>query len=402
MFMFEKALTGSRNYWAFLGTLLAAILVGFLAFLREEEIGLAVTALSRDVPWGLYIAQFVFCIGLGASAAVVVVPYYLHDSKTFGKITILGELLGMCSVIMAMLFIFVSMGQPQRVLNVLLYPHPNSLIFWDLLVLSGYVLLNAIITVNVLQAERQGSAPPRWIKLMILVSIPWAIGIHTVTAFLLSGLVARSFWMTPLMAPRFLASAFASGPALLILILLILRRLKIFDAGADALRKLATIVTYCMLMNLFFVAVEAFTVFYSGVQEPIEHYQYLFLGLDGHAPLAAPMWISLALSVVGALLLLVPKSSAKSGLLSVACVFIFASLWLEKGLGLITGGFTPSPMETVTPYVPNLAEWEVVVGIWALGALMITMFYRIVFSVRQETCGIDAVEAVTRVGSSAG
>jgi Ni/Fe-hydrogenase subunit HybB-like protein len=391
MFMFEKALTGSRKYWAFLACLAAVILAGLLAFLREEEVGLAVTALSRDVPWGLYIAQFVFCIGLGASAAVVVVPYYIHDSKAFGKITILGELLGMCSVIMAMLFIFVSMGQPQRVLNVLLYPHPNSLIFWDLLVLSGYVLLNAVITVNVLQAERLAIAPPKWIKFMILLSVPWAIGIHTVTAFLLSGLVARSFWMTPLMAPRFLASAFASGPALLILMLLMLRWLKMFDAGAEALRKLATIVTYSMLINLFFLAVEAFTVFYSGIQEPIDHYQYLFLGLEGHAPLAAPMWISLALSVAGVLLLLVPKWRANTRLLSLACVFVFASLWLEKGLGLITGGFTPSPMEAVTPYVPNLPEWEVVVGIWALGALMITVLYRIVLSVRQENYGIGVV-----------
>ncbi len=158
--------------------------------------------------WGLYISQFVFFIGLGASAVVVVLPYYLHDWKAFGKTTMMGEILGMCSVIMAMLFIFVSMGQPQRVLNVLRYPHPNSLIFWDMTVLSGYVLLNAIITVTLLRAKHEGVPPPKWIKPVILLSIPWAISIHTVTAFILSGLAARPFWMNPIMAPRFLVRLF--------------------------------------------------------------------------------------------------------------------------------------------------------------------------------------------------
>ena len=204
MFMFEKALVGSRKYWMWIGILLAIILLGQLRPICDSRlIGLTVTGLNHDVVWGLYIAQFVFFIGLGASAVVVVLPYYLHDWKAFGKTTMMGEILGMCSVIMAMLFIFVSMGQPQRVLNVLLYPHPNSLIFWDMTVLSGYVLLNAVITVTLLSAKHEGVPPPKWIKPVIMLSIPWAISIHTVTAFILSGLASRPFWMTAIMAPRF-------------------------------------------------------------------------------------------------------------------------------------------------------------------------------------------------------
>ena len=159
---------------------------------------------------------------------VVVLPYYLHDWKAFGKTTMMGEILGMCSVIVAMIFILASMGQPQRVLNVLFYPHPNSLIFWDINVLSGYVLLNAIITVTLMSAKHEGVPPPKWIKPVILLSIPWAISIHTVTAFILSGLASRSFWLSAIMAPRFLVSAFCTGPALLIILILTLRRLKVY------------------------------------------------------------------------------------------------------------------------------------------------------------------------------
>ena len=382
MFMVEKALEGSRRYWTWLACLCAVILVGFIAWVHERAVGLAVTGLSRDVPWGLYIAQFVFCVGLGASALVVVLPYYLHEWKAFAKIAVLGEILGMVSVVMAMLFIFVSMGQPMRVLNVILYPHPSSLIFWDLFVLSTYVLLNAVITVTLVSAEREEVPPPRWIRSVVILSLPWAVGIHTVTAFLFNGLAGQPFWMTPLLAPRFLASAFTSGPALLILLLLLLRRIKLFDPGAEAIRKLALFVTYCLLINVFFVLVEVFTTFYSRIPQHMEHLEYLFTGLDGSSQYSPWMWLSAALALAALALLLVPAWRASSRPLSIACAFVFASLWLDKGLLLMVGGFTPNPLGAITRYTPTLPEWEVVFGIWALGAFLITVLYKITLSVR--------------------
>jgi molybdopterin-containing oxidoreductase family membrane subunit len=384
MFMFEKALVGGRKYWIWIGILLALIFLGSLAYLRQATVGLVVTGLSHDVVWGLYISQFVFFIGLGASAVVVVLPYYLHDWKAFGKTTMMGEILGMCSVIVAMLFIFVSMGQPQRVLNVLLYPHPNSLIFWDLTVLSGYVLLNAVITVTLLGARHEGVPPPKWIKPVIMLSIPWAISIHTVTAFILSGLAARPFWLTPIMAPRFLVSAFSSGPALLIILILILRRLKVFDAGLEAVKKLALIVTYCMVINVFFVLMEVFTIFYSQIPSHKEHFEYLFFGLDGNYQLVPLMWLSVLLSLAALTLLLVPRWRTDTRLLTWACVLVFISLWLDKGFALLIGGFVPSPLGVVARYTPTLNEWTVAAGIWATGALMITVLYKIMLSIQEE------------------
>ena len=198
--------------------LVAVIGAGFLAYLRQLDQGLAITGLSRDVTWGLYIAQFTFLVGVAASAVMVVLPYYLHNFKAFGKVTILGEFLAISAVTMCMLFIFVDMGQPTRVLNVMLHPTPNSMMFWDMVSLGGYLLLNVVIALVTLSAERKGVAPPAWIKPVIILSIPWAVSIHTVTAFLYNGLPGRSFWLTAILAPRFLASAFAAGPALLILL----------------------------------------------------------------------------------------------------------------------------------------------------------------------------------------
>jgi molybdopterin-containing oxidoreductase family membrane subunit len=383
MFMLEKAMVGSRRYWGwvlFLGLLITA---GLVCYLRQLNYGLGLTGLSRDVTWGLYIAQFTFFVGVAASAVMVVLPYYLHNAKVFGKVTILGEFLAIASVTMCLLFIFVDMGQPMRVLNVMLYPSPGSLMFWDMVSLNGYLVLNALIAFVSLSAERKGVPAPHWIKPIILLSIPWAVSIHTVTAFLYCGLPGRAFWLTAILAPRFLASAFAGGPALLILLCLLLRRVSSFDVGREATQKLSVIVTYAMSVNVFFIALELFTVFYSRLPDHVEHFEYVFLGLEGHTHLAHLMWVSIALAILALVLLLVPKIRGNQKALVVACVAVFVSLWLDKGMGLIVGGFVPSPLGAVTTYSPTLPEWTIVLGIWSIGALLITVFYKIVISVRE-------------------
>ena len=383
MFMLEKALVGSRRYWGWLAFLLLLIALGGACYLRQLRVGLAITGLSRDVTWGLYIAQFTFFVGVAASAVMVVLPYYLHDVKQFSKITILGELLAVSAVTMCMLFILVDMGQPARVLNVLLYPTFHSLMFWDMVSLSGYLLLNGVISIVMLSSERNGVPAPRWIKPVIILSIPWAVSIHTVTAFLYSGLPGRTFWLTAILAPRFLASAFASGPSLLILLCLLLRRLTSFDAGEEAIRKLGVIVAYAMSISVFFVLLELFTVFYSRIPEEMEHFRFLFVGLDGDRHLAPWMWISAVTGIVALVLLLVPKLRNNETTLATAALLVFVSLWIEKGLGLIVGGFVPSPLGSVTRYSPTAPEWAIVLGVWAIGALLITVLYKITVSVRE-------------------
>jgi len=384
MVALEKALVGNRRYWTWIGALLVVIALGVLSYLRQLQFGLGITGLSRDVTWGLYIAQFTFLVGVAASAVVVVLPYYLHNYRAFGKITILGEFLAISAVTMCLLFIFVDMGQPGRVLNVLLYPTPDSIMFWDMVVLSGYLLLNAVIAGITLGAERKDVPPPRWILPVIILSIPWAVSIHTVTAFLYSGLPGRHLWLTALLAPRFLASAFASGPALLILLTMVVRRLARFDPGQEAIQKLSLIVTYTMIINVFFVLMEVFTVFYSQIPEPMSHFQFLFVGLDGHAPLVPWMWASMALAVISLVLLITPRYRANERLLAVACVMVFASLWIDKGMGLIVGGFVPSPLGHVTSYVPTLPEVSITLAIWAVGFLMLTVLYKMALAVREE------------------
>ncbi len=382
--MLEMALTGSRRYWTLLAVLAAVGLVGAVTYLQQLSVGLGITGLSRDVPWGLYIAQLTFLVGVAASAVMVVLPYYLHHYKAFGKLAVLGEFLAIAAVTMCLLFVFVDIGQPRRMLNIILHPTPNSILFWDMIVLNGYLVLNVVISRATFRAERAGVPPPRWVKPLVYLSIPWAVSIHTVTAFLYSGLAARPFWLTAILAPRFLASAFAAGPALLILLALLVRRVSRFDAGDEAIAKLGEIVAYAMVVNVFFVALELFTALYSSIPAHVEHFAYLYLGLHGHGVLAPWMWASGLLAVVALVLLVVPGLRRRRGVLAFASVAVVVSLWIEKGLGLVITGFVPSPLGHVNEYWPSGRETLITLGVYAVGGIVLTVLYKIAVATREE------------------
>lgn len=382
--MLDKALCGSKRYWTLVIILLALIGAGTLAYLYQFKNGLGVTGMSRDVSWGFYISQFTFLVGVAASAVMLVIPYYLHNFKKFSRIVILGEFLAVASVTMCLLFIFVDMGQPMRILNVILHPTPSSILFWDAMVLNGYLFLNIVIGWTTLHAEKKGTAPPGWVKPLIYLSIPWAISIHTVTAFLYAGLPGRHFWLTAIMAARFLASAFAGGPALLIILALIVRKYTKFDPGKEPIQAVGKIVTYAMIVNVFFILLEVFTAFYSQIPGHMHSFQYLFAGLEGHGKLVPLMWLSIILAVLSLILLVPPGFRKSESVLVIACIAVFISLWIDKGFGLVIGGFVPNPFDRVTEYWPTLPETMITIGVWSIGFLVLTVLYKVAISVREE------------------
>jgi Ni/Fe-hydrogenase subunit HybB-like protein len=382
--MFEKALVGSRRYWGLIIILLALVGVGFLLYLWQFKVGLKITGMSRDVSWGFYIAQFTYLVGIAASAVMVVLPYYLHDYKAFGRITVLGEFLAVAAVTMCGVFILVDLGKPVRIFNILFHPTLNSIMFWDMVVLNAYLLLNIVIGWTVLEAERNETPPPKWVKPLIYLSIPWAPSIHIVTAFLYSGIPGRGFWLTAIMAPRFLSSAFASGPALLILLALIIRRFTRFDPGKEQIQTLAKIVTYCIIINVLFFLFEVFTTFYSQVPEHMHHFEYLFFGITGFGKLVPWMWVSFIGMVVASILLTIPGARREQSILAAGCTIVIITTWIDKGLGLITGGFVPNPFGRITEYWPTVPEAMITLGIWAMGFLILAILYKIAVSIKEE------------------
>ncbi|MBU2429294.1 MAG: polysulfide reductase NrfD [Proteobacteria bacterium] len=380
--MLELALKGNKTYWIWIACLVFVMAAGGYFYWEQLEYGLMVTGQSRDVSWGFYTAQMTYFVGVAAGGVMLVLPYYLHNYKQFGKITLLGEFLAVAALVMCLLYLLVHLGQPARALNVFLYPTPGSMLFWDGNVLFGYLILNIIIGWNVLEAERNGTKAPGWVKILIYVSIPMAFSIHTITAFIYCGLPGRGFWLTAVLAPRFLASAFAAGPSILILLCLLIRKITRFNPGRKAIQTLAVIVAYSLIANVFFLICEVFVVFYSKIPSHIAHIKYLYFGYHGHNALVPWMWTSVFCMVLAILLLVIPVTRKNHTILIFSCVLVFIGTWIDKGLGMIAGGFIPSALHHVTEYVPTAHEIIISAGVTAIGLLILTVLYKITISVK--------------------
>lgn len=380
--MIKYVFNGSKSYWIWVTGLVAVMAVGGYFYAEQLELGLMVTGQSRDVSWGFYTAQMTYLVGVAAGGVMLVLPYYLHNYKEFGKITVLGEFLAVASLVMCLLYLLVHLGQPMRALNVFLHPTPGSMLFWDGNVLFGYLVLNIIIGWNVLEAQANGTQPPAWVKPMIYLSMPMAFSIHTVTAFIYCGLPGRGFWLTAVLAPRFLASAFAAGPAILILLCFFIRKATLFDPGLKAMQTLSQIVAYALIANVFFLACEIFVVFYSGIPSHMDHIRYLYFGLHGHGRLVPWMWGSVACMVLAIILLVIPEFRKNQSILIFSCFLVVIGTWIDKGLGMIAGGFIPSALHRVTEYTPSFHELIISAGVTAVGLFILTVLYKITVGVK--------------------
>lgn len=379
--MLEKVLKGSPAFYIWLAFLGSLIGLGLITYTFQFRYGLSVTGMSRDVSWGFYIAQFTYLVGVAASAVMLVLPAYFHHYVKFKRIIIFGEFMAIGAVLMCMLFIMADLGQPHRALNVMLHPTPNSVMFYDMLVLMGYLVINAVVGWVTLECERHDIMPPKWIKPLVYLSIIWAFSIHTVTAFLYAGIPGRHYWLTAIMAARFLVSAFCAGPALLLLLLLLMQKLHAFEIGKEAVQTLTKIITYAMCLNVFFFMLEVFTSFYSGIPGHMHPFHYLFASDQWITPW---MWACAVLAIGSLVLLIPPRLRDNMDILPFSLFILVVATWIDKGLALIVAGFTPNVFEKVTPYAPSIPELIIALGIFAVGAFVVSLLWKIALSVKKE------------------
>jgi molybdopterin-containing oxidoreductase family membrane subunit len=375
------ATEGNWLFYAWMIALTAVALVGLNAWAVQVTEGMSVTNMTDHVSWGLYIANFTFMVGLAAGGVMMVIPAYLYHDEDMHDIVIIGELLAIAAIFMCIAFVMVDLGRPDRFWHMIpgigKFHFPVSMLTWDVIVLNGYLLINLHICGYLLYNRYCGIAPnPRWYIPFVFISIAWAISIHTVTAFLYQGLGGRPFWNTALLAPRFLTSAFVSGPAFIILALEVIRYLSKYKVGDGAIKILVNIMRVTILINLLMLVSEVFTEFYTGGSHTASA-QYLYFGLHGYNALVPWIWTSVGLTVLATLMLLCPKVTEKPAMLITACVFAFIGIWIEKGMGLIIPGFIPNTLHEIVEYLPNSLEWRISAGIWAAGLIIYTLAIRV-------------------------
>jgi Ni/Fe-hydrogenase subunit HybB-like protein len=383
----REMLRGPREYWMWLGTLAAIIALGVWSYSQQVMNGLVVTGMSDQVSWGFYISNFAFLVGIAAAAVLLVIPAYIFDRKDIRDVVLIGEGMAVAAVMMAIMFVVADLGRPDRLWHMLpvigRFHWPMSLLAWDVLVLSVYFLLNLAIPFYVLYHHYRGKEPNFRIYFpFVVIAMFWAISIHTVTAFLFSANPARPFWHSALLGPRFIASAFASGPALIIITLQIIRKVTSYPISQTVIDTLAIVMTTALQITLFFVGVELFTDFYNeGAHAASIH--YLFFGLRGFAALQTWIWAALALNLIAVVILMIHPLRRKTLLLNFACVLTFIGIWIEKGMGLVIPGFVPTPLGEIFEYTPTAIELGVGAGIWAFGILVFTLLAKAVIAIKQ-------------------
>lgn len=376
---------GNRYYWLWIVLLSLVVARGALAYLAQLRGGLIETSMRDSVSWAFYIGNFTFLVGVAAAAVLLVIPAYVYHWKPIKEVVILGELLAISAILMCGLFVTVDVGRPDRLLH--LVPGlgrlnvPSSLLAWDVLVLNGYLVLNLVIATYLLFRMFAGKKPdPRVFTPLVLFSIPAAIGIHTVTAFLYNGLAARPFWNASILAPRFLASAFCSGPAVLLIVMQLLRRFTRFEIQDAAIWKVAELMAYAMFVNLFLLGAEVFKEFYSAT-EHLAHMRYMFVGLDGRTAIVPYMWTAVGCSIAAFLLFLFPGTRRNVVTLNLGCVLIWIGVYLEKGMGLIIPGMTPDTLGEIYEYAPSRTELWVAAGIFSIGFLVFTGMTKVAMAI---------------------
>lgn len=371
------ATEGSRVYYAWMAVMTVIALIGLHAFSFQTVHGMGVTNMSDHVSWGIYIANLTYVVGLAAGGVMMVIPAYLYKNHDMHRVVLAGEFLAVASIVMALAFVAVDLGRPDRFWHIIpgigRFNWPMSMLTWDVLVLAGYLLLNLHVCGYLLYTRYLGIKPAaRWYLPFVFLSIIWAISIHTVTAFLYSGLGGRPFWNTAILAPRFIASAFVTGPAFIILTLRVVDRLTSFRPGEGPLRTLVGIMRVTVLLNLFLLLSELFTAFYTGGAHSAGA-TYLFFGHHGHTALVPWIWSAVACNAVAAGLLVFSGVRRNPVRVVIACVLALIGIWIEKGMGLILPGFVPSTLHEIVEYLPNRVEWEITAGIWALGLMIYTV-----------------------------
>ena len=372
--------TGGILFWAWMLFLSFFILLWCYGEYIQLRDGMIVTNLNDQVSWGMYLASFVFMVGVAAAAVTVVFPAYVYRHKELHKIVVLGEMLAIAAVIMCLLFVVAHMGRPLRAWHLIpgigILNWPSSMLAWDVIVLNVYLLLNIVGGFYYLFKKYTGEPLNKAFYLPIVyIAIVWALSIHTVTAFLIGTMPARPMWFHSIMPIKFITTAFAAGPSLIIIVFLLVRRFTPLKIADEAFHMLSQIITWCLGIALFLVLSEVVTELYPSTEHSAG-LKYLMFGHNGLNALVPFFWTSMGLMVGGFILLLIPKVRKNLTLLPFICVAIFVGIWIEKGMGLMLPGVIPTPVGEFSEYIPSSIEIMIISGVWAIGFFILTILVK--------------------------
>lgn len=361
------------------GVLGTGLLIGLGSFLYQWRSGLGVTGLSNTVTWGMYIVSFMFLVGASAGGLIVVAGSELLGTTRFKALSRLAVVVSVAAVATATGTILPDLGRPELAWRMITQPHLTSPLVWDMAVLLTYLVIGAV---DLYLLSRPVVSEPA-MRRMAQITLPLAVLVHSVTAWIFGLMVARPFWNTPLLAPLFITSALVSGTALVILVALVVRRTTAVRIPDAMLGSLGELMLWFIAADAFLLAAEVLTTLLSG---SVEHQHQLQVILTGR--LAPLFWSEVILGVVVPFVVLSRRElRSRPGVLATVSVLAVIGVFFKRINILLSSMFEPlvdlapglpggrpgQPFTASEVYFPTWVEWGVLVGMAAFFCALVTL-----------------------------
>jgi len=379
-------MTGQAAYRGWMAFLIALMGLGFAVWLHQLSNGLTVTGMNNVVSWGLYIIAFMYFVGLSAGGLIVVAGAQLAGTEQFRPLSRLAVVLSGAAIVVAALFVLPDLGHPERVYRIVISGQFYSPLVWDVIVIVAFLAIAGVDLWLLTRPRVRESA----VTVMAIVSLPVAILLASVDAWIFGLLVARPFWNSPLLAPMFISSALVSGMGLLLVVTVVLRKLNVLKVEQGVVESVGKLMVWFIAIDLFLLFAEVLTAIASNVPD---HRDQTMLLLSGK--LAPFFWPEVILGgLVPFVILALPQTRRKNGLLGLAGALAVGGILLKRlnimmasmSLPLIELAPGQSFGRYVEPgerfwlrlgeYTPTWVEWSIAAGIVAFGALLVTLGVR--------------------------
>ena len=315
------------------GILGALVVAGVAAWIYQLANGLGVTGMSNGVSWGLYIACFMFFVGLSAGGLIVASSASVFHIAEYKKVALPAIICSTVCICCAGMFVLIDMGGIQRVWRILTGPNPTSPLLWDVCVITCYLIINVFYLVFMTRGNQHA------VSIVSRFALPCAILVHSVTAWIFGLEAAKEGWYTAIMAPIFVASAMDSGLALLLVVLGVLKKAGIYDTSRELMAMLAGLLCTCVAVDAFFIFCEVLTMAYPGAAGAET------LALLTTGPTAPFFWFEIICGLVIPFCILVfAKNRQSAVLINVACVLIVVGVFCKRVWLLFTAFIVPKVM----------------------------------------------------------
>jgi len=393
----EVAPPRRRTDWPFLGiVVLASAALAVAAFLRWTELQEGVDAgTSNRVAWGLLVVNYVTFIGLSAGGVIIASLVHILNIKRFKSIATFAELLAVISIVLVPVFIFFDLGRPERAVNLLLYGRIESPLVWTVIVLTTYLAVCLAYLYYGVRRElvSMSKAPGRlqwlyrWMTLgnqdvspaalardervvrrISFFVLPLAVVLHSVTGLIFAVVSAKPGYNTALMPPLFVISAIISGIALVALVIVVAGKRVRLPVEPGVVEELGRILAMLLPILAYLLLMEWTVVFYG--TEPAERGVWTFITSGAYAPL---FWGLLLCGFIVPLAILVPQRTRTRKGVGVASALIVIGVFLERYLIVEAPLLFPNLPGTVRAAVPTVGEILLVLGVYALGVLLLAL-----------------------------